>query len=173
MTITITKRPLNDREVELLIEEIKKFPNLVAGNKRRWQKLEQIYVATLNKEFVGVYGITTFHNWYKIGPFVVLEKYQGKGYGKTIIENIVKDYSNVNLLTISRTPAVWKIMTHFSFQEVSLGKLPYIAKMCLIHNILQLLSIDTIKELLRKRSAQEEPYHYFVRRTKPIFHELS
>lgn len=166
MEISLTKRNLTDQEITKLIKEIKKFPNLVAGNKKRWKDLDEVYVATLNKKLVGACGTSTFINWLKIGPFVVLEKYHGKGYGKKIIESVVNDNKDKNLFTVSSNPVVWKIMKNISFQQVnSFWELPPIAIVLLTLNIMRRLTIDTIQEQLSKRNLQKESHHYFIRRT--------
>lgn len=83
MDITISKRALTDGEIELLIEEIRKFPNPVIGNKKQLKLLEHVYVAKVNTQFAGICAVIKLNSWTKLGPFVVLQKYHGKGIGKT------------------------------------------------------------------------------------------
>jgi len=164
MYATILKRKLKDAEIELLVEEIKKFPNPVAGNKKRWQILNPVYIAMTKNELAGICGVIKLKNWIKLGPFVVLKKYHGKGYGKTIINHIVKDYSKDNLFVGSRNPAVWKIATNLGFKEVSgIWILPNEVKLYLIKNLIQSLSIDYLREFIRKMPAQEGKYRCFIR----------
>ena len=73
MEITFEKKKLSDKEIDMLVEEIKKFPNPLTG-KKVWQAFKQVYIATSQKDLIGVCAISELKNWIKLGPFVVFQK---------------------------------------------------------------------------------------------------
>lgn len=161
MDINFEKRRLSEREVEAIVEEIKKFPNPLNG-KNFWLALKQVYIALSQNELIGVCGIRKLNNWTKLGPFVVFQKYHGQGYGRKIIETILKDYSNDNLFIGSRNPAVAKIASSLGFSEVdSIWKLPNTIKVYLLGALFETLSLYYISEFIRKKPIQEGPYRFF------------
>lgn len=173
MEISITKRKLHNKEIEALIEEIKKFPNPLTGNKSRWRNFKQVYIATTNNDLIGICAVIELKDWFKLGPFVVFEKYQKQGYGKKIFETIVQDYSNNNLFVGSRSPAVAKIATWLGFKEIpSIWILPNTIKLYLIKHILQSLSIDSMKEFIKKKPTQEGPYRLFLKKNIPNLRKI-
>jgi hypothetical protein len=162
MDITISKRYLSNKEIDLIIEEIKKFPNPVTI-RRSWQRLNEVYVAVNDKELAGVCGITKLKDWTKVGPFVVFEKYQNQGLGKKIFTAVLKDYPSSNLYVGSRNLAVARIVEKSGFYEVKPRNLPTDIKICIIRHILENLSIEYLKELIRKKPTKEGPFRSFLR----------
>jgi N-acetylglutamate synthase-like GNAT family acetyltransferase len=163
MEIKIEKRRLTDEEIDLLVKEIRKFPNPLIG-KKSWQSLEKVYIASHENDLVGVCAINELNKWIKLGPFVVFEKYHHQGLGKKILESICQEYSNANLFVGSRNPAVAKIAMRLGFHEVAtIRLLPGTIRFYLIKNIFENLNIDYIKEFIRKKPTQEGPYRFFVR----------
>jgi hypothetical protein len=164
MSIKIVKRTLHQEEINILIEEIKKFPNPVFCTKKRWQNFKCVYIILNNNKLVGICEVIKINNWIKLGPFIVLQKYQGKGYGKMIFQKIIDDYPNNNLFVGSRNPAVHKIAVNLGFkEELSFWKLPNEIKSTLFDQILESFHFEYLKELIRKRSIQQGPYRYFIR----------
>lgn len=167
MKINIEKRKLSDKEIDFLTEEVRKFPNPVVANKKRYKEFSPVYTAKINNNLIGVCAVIKLKDWLKLGPFVILKKYQGKGYGKMILKEIAEDYSNENLFIGSRNPAVVKIATGLGFEEISnFFSLPSTIKLYLVQNIFSSLSSDYFRELRRKGSVREGPYRYFVRLKK-------
>lgn len=165
MTIQITKRRLHSEEIDLLTVEIKKFPNPVFCTKKRWQNFQCVYIASDNNKLIGICGIIKTNNWIKLGPFIVLQKYQGKGCGKKILENILKDYPANNFFVGSRNPAVHKIALNFGFlEELNFWQLPNEIKLTLVSQILESFNFEYLKELIRKRSIQQGPYRFFIKK---------
>lgn len=164
MDLKIEKRSLNNQEVNLLFEEIKKFPNPLT-DKKTWADFKLVYVLKSKNDLIGVCGITQLNNWVKLGPFVVLKKYHKQGYGIKILKAITKDYLHSNLFIGSRNPVVASIAIHLGFQEIaSSWLLPSTVKIYLIKSILKALNFSYFKELIRKRSVQEGQYRYFLKR---------
>lgn len=163
MNISISKRKLKGEEIDLFINEIKNFPNPVAPKRRQWEVFDPVYILSKDSELIGICSVTRLKKWVKLGPFVILRKYQGKGYGKTIIEAMVKDYSNDNLFIGSRNPHVGKIAADLGFKEVNKLDLPDKIKSYLVRNMLDNLSVNFIKELIRKKSIKEGKYRCFLK----------
>ena len=86
LTVNITRRPLSDAEIDLLMRDISFYPNPVYVKKSRFQTYKNAYVLVENGQFVGVCGVYTIeNNWIKLGPLVFLRNYHGKGYGKLLL----------------------------------------------------------------------------------------
>lgn len=163
--IKIAKRKLSTAEIGLLIEEIKKFPNPITG-KKTWQSIKRVYIVSSKNNLIGVCSIKQRDNWVKLGPFVVFEKYHRQGYGRKIMETIMKDYSKSNLFIGSRNPAVAKISMDLGFQEMTNPfLLPNTIKLFLIGYIFQSLNLECLQEFIRKKPTKEGPYRFFL---KPI-----
>lgn len=163
MEVKIAKRRLSEKEVSMLVDEIRKFPNPLTG-KKTWQSLQKVYILSNKEDLIGVCGVNQLDNWVKLGPFVVLKKYHHKGYGKKILETIVKDYSKANLYIGSRNPAVAKIAISLGFHEANnIWTLPNTIRLYLVENILQNINIDYIKQFIRKKPTKEGPYRFFLR----------
>lgn len=168
MQITLEKRRLNEREVDALVEEIRKFPNPLTG-KKSWLALQMVYIVKNNNDLVGVCGVRRLHGWIKMGPFVVFEKYHGKGQGKAILKVIMEDYPQMNLFVGSRNPAVAKIVVSLGFHEIkNIWQVPCTIKLYLLSTICDFFSIHFIKEFIRKKPASEGPFRFFVREKNKI-----
>ncbi len=164
MKTRLFKRPLNDYEVKLLINEIKKFPNPLTDEKT-WRSLKKVYILYLDKNIVGVCGTVRLNNWLKLGPFVIFEKFHGQGFGKKIFKSIITDYPGFNFYLGSRNPSVANIAIKNSFQEEkNIWRLPNMIKYYLLINILQNLTIPYFKEFIRKKPTSEGPYRFFLKK---------
>jgi len=164
MGAILEKRRLNDREINTLVEEIKKFSNPLTG-KKTWKSFKKVYIVTSQKDLIGVCGVRKLNNWIKPGPFVVFQRYHHQGYGRKILEAIVDDYSAENIFIGSRNSAVAKIAVRLGFKEISsFWQLPNTVKLYLLGTIFDFFSINFIKEFIRKKPAQEGPYRFFVKK---------
>jgi hypothetical protein len=150
MNLIIEKRKLNTDEIDQLITEVKKVPQLIAGDRKRWQKFNMAYIAYNDKEFIGICEIVVLHNWIKLGPFVVMEKYRGNGYGKFIMNQILKDYQGHNIFIGSPTPAVWAIARSNKFKEVNFLNVSWVVQKYLIKNTIESCRRGIIGEFIRK-----------------------
>lgn len=163
MNLTIFKRKLNIGEIDQLIPDIKKVPQLIAGDRKRWQKFDMVYVVYYKSEFIGICAIVTLDNWIKLGPFVILEEHRGKGYGKQLLSQIIKDYHGHNLFIGSATPAVWSIARNNNFTEVSLWKMPYTVQKYLFINTLESCRRGIIGEWTQKLFQKKNKYRCFIK----------
>lgn len=163
MNYTIEKRRLTEAEVDSLIEEIKQFPNPLTS-KKVWMLLKKAYIMGFKNDLVGVCAIGELDNYLKLGPFVVFKKYHNQGYGKIIMDAIIKDHPHANLFIGSRSPAIAKIALRYGFKEVpSMGRLPHAIQLYLITNFLQNLSLKFILDIVKKKPTQEGPYRLFIK----------
>ena len=108
INIKITRRPLKENEINLLMKDIELYPDLVYVKESRFRKYNDAYIVEQDKEFVGLCGIYEMKDWVKLGPLVFLKKFHGKGYGKILLNKIVNDYSNTNIFITSSNIAVQK-----------------------------------------------------------------
>jgi hypothetical protein len=67
----IEKRDLNNQEIDLLISDVLKVPQLIAGNRKRWQKFELYYILKDSNLLIGVCAVIRLKNWIKLGPFAI------------------------------------------------------------------------------------------------------
>lgn len=149
--INIVRRPLTETEINLLMEDIKLYPDLIYVKKSRLQGYTNAFVIEEDDCFVGVCGIYEVDDWVKLGPLVFLRKYHGKGYGKLLLTKIVSEYSNANLFISSTNIAVQKIISRLGFKEIA-GYLSLPHKMIyfLIGHLYEHIHWKLISEFIRK-----------------------
>ena len=152
INIKITRRPLKEDEINLLMEDIKLYPDLVYVKESRFRKYNDAYIVEQDKEFVGLCGIYEMKDWVKLGPLVFLKKFHGKGYGKILLNKIVTDYSNKNIFITSSNIAVQKIISGLKFKEVDgYHKLPGPIILFLFKQLYEHIHWKMITEFFRKK----------------------
>ncbi|OGJ49248.1 hypothetical protein A2229_02305 [Candidatus Peregrinibacteria bacterium RIFOXYA2_FULL_33_7] len=152
INIKITRRPLKEDEINLLMEDIKLYPDLVYVKESRFRKYNDAYIVEQDKEFVGLCGIYEMKDWVKLGPLVFLKKFHGKGYGKILLNKIVNDYSNKNIFITSSNIAVQKIISGLKFKEVDgYHKLPGPIILFLFKQLYEHIHWKMITEFFRKK----------------------
>ena len=112
---------------------------------------------------VGVCGVEKNKDWLMLHPFVVLEKYQGKGIGSLLMENIIKHNKRKNIFIGSQNPAVAKITTKYGFKTVRTIALPLIVKLYLLTFTIDSINIRFIRALLEKRSMPRGQFRCFIK----------
>jgi N-acetylglutamate synthase-like GNAT family acetyltransferase len=168
--IKIEKRKLKVDEIDSLIDEVIKVPQLIAGNRKRWQKFDLFYVASENHSLIGVCAVVKLNYWIKLGPLVVLEKYRNKGFGKRIINEIIRDYTSRNIFIGSPTPAVWRISQNLGFQQVKFFYLPSEVKKYLINQTIEsIFNLSIIKEFIQKSFLKKEKYCCFIKTKSSLY----
>ncbi len=151
-TIKIVRRPLKEDEINLLMKDIKLYPDLVFVKESRFRKYNDAYIVEQDKDFVGLCGIYEMRDWVKLGPLVFLKKYHGKGYGKILLNKIVSDYSDKNIFITSSNIAVQKIISRLGFDEInSYFKLPTPILFFLIKQLYEHIHWKMITEFFRKK----------------------
>jgi len=163
--IRITRRQLTSSEIKQLISNIKKFTTLTFVSHRCWQSYRCIYVIEYNKKIAGACAIIDLKNWVKLGPIVILDKYQGKGYGKKLLARIVSDHLHKNIYIGSPNYRIWKIVNDLGFKRIyGFYCLPIKIIFHYIVNIEDWINIIFLKEFVRKLFMKKmSPYYLFVK----------
>ena len=167
--VTITKRPLNDVEIDLLMKDVRSYPDLVYVKRTRFQSFKNAYVIEEDGQFVGICGVyVVADRWIKLGPFAFLRKHQGKGYGKLLMNQIVSDHADKNVFITSSNVAEQRIIEAHNFQEVS-GYLclPWEVQLFLIKRFHEHLHIKLATEYFRKLfSMKRHARKYYIRKMR-------
>lgn len=162
--VVIKQRKLREDEIELLIEESRKFPDLGLIKRKLWNEFDSIYVVTKNNKLVGICSITSLKKWIKIGPLIVIEQFQGRSYGKLLLTRVVEDHKNKNIYIGSSNEAVWKMAKELNFQERNgFINLPNVIKTYLVKYFLDRIDFDFIFDGIRKRLKNKNKYRYFLK----------
>lgn len=164
MQLTIEKRLLTQSEADLLTESMSQFPNIGFIEKNSWNTLfSTIFVATKDHELVGICSAVLLKGWVKIGPFIILEKFQGKGFGKILFTHVVQQFPKKNRYVGSSNPFVWKIAEQNKFRKVkNFWHLSGEIQRYLLIYILKRISVYFYIDALKKLFQRKFPYRYYV-----------
>lgn len=158
------QRKLTEYELDILIEEVKKFFSPIVGYKDKWQQFDVVYIALNNNRLVGVCGGEKMNNWLMLHPFIVLEKYHSQGVGSLLIENIIKNNRGKNIFIGSQNAAVAKITSKYGFITIkNIFALPLIIKLYLIKFTLESINIHFVRALTAKRSMPRGKFQFFIK----------
>lgn len=165
INIKITRRSLKENEINLLMNDIKLYPDLIYVKKSSFKKYKNPYIVKYKNEFVGLCAIYQIENWIKPGPFVFLKKFHGKGYGKILLNKIVGDYSNKNIFITSSNTAVQKIISRLNFKEVDgIFNLPTSILLQSIKFLFECFHWKVITEFIRKKfTMKRNTRKYYVK----------
>ncbi len=162
--VIIEKRKLREDEASLLTEESRKFLHLGLIKRKLWHKFDFLYVATERNNLVGVCVVTHLKNWFKIGPVIILEKYQRQEYGRLLLANVVDKYKQTNIYIGSSNPAILKITEGLGFKKVnSFISLPKEIKIYLILYFFGRLDLEYILDSTKKKLKNKNKYYYFLK----------
>lgn len=163
MTLSISNRKLNRSERELLEKESRKFPDIALIEEKVWRRWNKIYVAMENNKFVGVCVVIQLRDWKKIGPLLILEKYQNRRYGKLLISHVVNEHQNTNIYIGSSNPKVWQMAQDLKFKKVNnVWRLPTEIIIFLVNNFFQRLSLEFLLDAIQKPIIRRK-YYYFLK----------
>lgn len=163
----IIKRNPADKEIDWLINDIRQFPNLTYVSKKRWENFKHCYVLEVNNNFVGVCVVYPLEEWVKIGPLVILKKYQRKGYGNHLFTNVIRRYRNKNIFVASSNKAVENITIREGFVKIeNYFRLPSVIKLFLLKQIFEYLNVTLMTEMVRKRLFFNRKKFSFFLKTK-------
>lgn len=162
--VVLKTRFLNDKEIEALTKDIYDFPDLIYVGKNVWRK-KRVHVIEVAHRFAGVLVDYHFGRWVKLGPVVILKKYQGKGLGKTLLKRVIGKYKNKNLSLNTTNPHIKRIAIKLGFKETpGYFYLPLSVKVFLIKQLFDYLGIINIKEAVRKKlTAPRNNRSYFLK----------
>lgn len=152
MAISIVRRMLTDPEITELVENIRLFPDLAYVSPKRWKHFTDPYCIIVNGHFAGICAIYTFNIWVKLGPLVLLKKYQGNGLGKKLLTNIFEDYHDKSIFIASSNPIVQHIAKTNKFTELSsFFSLPREIQSFLLKHLAEHMNTQFIVEGIRKK----------------------
>ncbi len=165
MKIEIKLRKLSITEIAQLIDDINKFPHLGFIGEESWNSFFDTYTVYLAGKFAGVCVVIQLRNWAKIGPIIVLEKYQGQGLGRKLLGFVVKQLNNKNIYIGSSNPKIQSIVMDLEFRQMKcFWLLPKEIKIYLIKYFFQRLNWKFVKDAVKKRIILEHRnYGYFVK----------
>lgn len=158
LTLAINQSSLSYKEAKALVSALKDFPDIIYVPLQRWLSIKAPYKVYIDEVFAGVcvvYAVSK--DCVKIGPMVVLEKFQGNGIAKIFLKRILVDYKDRKLIFIaSSSSKLQKILPRFGFaQQKSLLLLPWSIKVFLVKQMLTWMSIGLIWESVRKRGCMK------------------
>lgn len=160
----ITKRKLTDMEIDILVLEMRNFPDVGLYTKNQWKSFTDIYIATNNYQIIGVCVVIPIKKWIKIGPVIILQAYQEKGYGKQLLQFIVSKLKDKNLYIGSSNVRVEKIMEKLKFERVNtFVNLPGEIKIYLVKHFFQRISWEYLFDAIPKIFQKSGKYRYFVK----------
>lgn len=163
--IFIIERKLTGEESGLLEQETKKSIDIGLIDKTMWNSFDELFVIGMTDMFIGACAIMYLHGWIKVGPIVILERFQGKGCGAKLLYHIVNRYKNKNIYIGSSNKKVQSIVKKLHFQtEHHFLKLPREIQLYLINYLVRRISWKFVIDALRKRLfIQRNTYLYFLK----------
>lgn len=154
--ITIKFRKLTNKEIKVVMEEIRQTVNITGYTQSEWQKFEEFLVAEYNGELAGVAVIQSIsQKWSELTVLLVLSRFRGRGIGNNLFRSAIEhiERGGKNVYTVSRNPIVIRSMQEAGFTFVSLRELPLEIN---LFNIKFILSWFRLKEYLRKKMYHRE-----------------
>ncbi len=167
MNLTITKRALYVGEIDTLVKELRRFPHIGFINARLWRTFQHTYVITVNGDFVGVCVVFPLKRWTKIGPLVVCQKYQDKGFGKALLTHVVDKLTKHNLFIGSSNPKIRAIAKRLGFKkETRFFKIPFEIQCYLLSYLFTRFSLEYFLDAMKKKLRSGHwKYYYFLKMT--------
>lgn len=149
--MNIVSWKLSKEEAEILTNEVRNTPNIVAVLMNKWNKFDKVFVVESEGRLAGVCAIEFFaKDWAEIADLIVLPGNRGKGIGRQLydraFEYLIKQ--NKNIYIVSRNPLVIGMMKKSGFNTFeNFGILPSAVKN---HAIKKSLHLTIIFEFIRK-----------------------
>lgn len=164
MKYSITKRGLTVNEIALLIAEMRDFPDIGMLRANLWREFSHVFILQENHTFAGVCVAIPLEQWVKIGPVIVLKRFQGKGYGRALLSFITNHYRTTNIYIGSSNRKVAHILGSLGYRTVSFFQLAKIIQRYLLIYIFKRIDrhfiIDAIKKLIFHK---RDRYRYFIK----------
>jgi N-acetylglutamate synthase-like GNAT family acetyltransferase len=123
---------------------------------------EKFYVARQNGTFVGMCAVDQVDKYYKLGPFIVLSQYRGRGYGTQLFAHVMKELEGETLFVGSSNPTIRKIIEKHGFEPIQRKDIPRCSKVYFLKYMLKILSLsfllDAFKKWMIKRRGKYSTY---------------
>lgn len=163
MNEVITYRVLTIREQLILEAETKKSPYIGFIRHNVWDSFGKVFVLENKKQLIGVCVPVRLRHWCKLGPILVLSKFQGKGFGKILLSHAFNHFSNENLYIGAPNDRIVSIVTKLGFTKVRGLNLPIEIKTYLFSYLFQRFSLEYITDAIRKKfTTHRWKYSYFI-----------
>jgi len=146
----ITKRSLLDTEIDFIVKEIKKTPNIIGYTRREWRNFKDVWVAEADGDLVGVcVNNSLLSGWGETSILYVVERFRNNGIGKALYKEAFADLRRRkrHIYYVSKNPITLKWMKNEQMKFVKMYQLPWPV---LLHILKKVLSFYRIKELIRK-----------------------
>ena len=115
--------------------------------------------------FTGVCVVFFLKDWVKIGPLVILKKFQGKGYGGQLLKQVVDENRDKNLFIASSNKVVEKMALRLGFTRKKYFDLPISIKLFLLKQLYDYLNARLVLEAVRKKMLLKRGKFKFFLRT--------
>ncbi|MCR4328993.1 MAG: GNAT family N-acetyltransferase [Candidatus Roizmanbacteria bacterium] len=166
--LVIRKTKLSKKNISELVSEIKHFKHLTYFGNKTWQSFDTIYGAYVDNELAGVLAVNHCLQWGKIGPLVVLSRFQNQKIASKLVAHVINQ-EKCKLYLASANPAVWKIVSTHAFRSLSQWfKLPieiyFIYLKLIVTMILNRELLFLIAELKRKKTVVHNHRHFVLLR---------
>jgi len=161
----IQKRALTDQEIDLVVEEIKKTPNITGYTKKEWQKFADIFVAQKSGELAGICLVKKINKqWSELAVLFVLPKFRHLGLGRKLHFKAMEYLQNKNIYAVTRNEATIDFLKHDHFELLNFSQLPFFLK---LRVFIYALSFYRIKEYVRKTRVfkNTQKWFYAIKRT--------
>lgn len=171
VNITITKRAMTTAEADLLVDRVKRTPNIIGYSRQEWLSSKHTLIAeAVDGSLAGAcLNYNVHRSWRKISALIVLENYRSQGVGKALFYKSCDEaiLEKKNIYTISANPIVLKMMQDRDFEQFqNLTDLtlrhPSYGLLLYAHSIGWLLHCYRIQEVSRKFIYCRQSAPFFV-----------
>lgn len=164
MNVEINNRQLENSEIEVLQREIIASPDISVFPDKRWSSFSSTYVADVGNQFAGVCATIKLKEWVKLGPFVILDEFQGNGFGSKLLNHTAEELYGEKLFIGSSNPAVWRMVERLDFTRVTFVDLPNDVKLYFLQYIFKNLSVVFLLDAIKKNLfSKRGEYKTFLR----------
>lgn len=165
--IVYERRKLSDKEIGMIIKEIREVPDITYVLKIMFKLRKDGYVATQDGKLCGICSFYDLGgNWVKLGPLLVLKEYRGRGIGSTLLTKVIALNENRNLYVGSSRGSLKELNKEFGFIETRGILLPFRVKLFfLFYFFVSISSLEFWREFIRKsRTYPKREYQHFLRK---------
>lgn len=171
----VIQRPLTKQEAKLLVQEVRKMPNITGYTVKEWLTCKHVFVAIDHEgQLLGACMNDDFASeWTEIAVLIVLEGFRRRRIGRAFLEISIQNIQDRkrNMMIISREPNVLRMMKEFQFDlYTSLSKVdgPYKQHKFILSVYYQLRSMMSVYRFLEVRRKKiiygiKEPFIYGLR----------
>lgn len=169
MHVAIKKRLLNDKETLLFSHETQQSKDIGYISPQIFKDFPIVYVAEAKEKLAGILVAIPLSKWIKLGPFIILRKYQGKGLGNKLFTYVINKHKMNDLYISSSNSKVCHLAVKNGFSLTSFFHLPWEIKRYLFDYLLQRLNgMFIIDDIIKKIRYHRGTYRYFIKSANRI-----